>query len=176
MCKLLADAAIAGVKVQRLSAKLTAVDEDTACSTAFTKAGMSASDGACVATVASSGKRRRLSATTYDVELLFSSSNVNDDALKAAELEMKNNGVEGVTSQTAVDPIEELNAVPGVDVTKLAMFETEAAAAEVVAPPPISPPPPGPPVPNLIKDDDDHAPAPLSVFLVLTMTALNFLL
>ena len=80
MCKLLADAAIAGVKVQRLSAKLTAVDEDTACSTAFTKAGMSASDGACVATVASSGKRRRLSATKYDVELLFSSSNVNDDA------------------------------------------------------------------------------------------------
>ena len=80
MCKLLADAAIAGVKVQRLSAKLTAVDEDTACSTAFTKAGMSASDGACVATVASSGKRCRLSATKYDVELLFSSSNVNDDA------------------------------------------------------------------------------------------------
>jgi len=55
--KLLADAAIAGVKVKRLKAKLTAADEDTACSTAFTKAGMSASDGACVATVASSGKR-----------------------------------------------------------------------------------------------------------------------
>ena len=177
MCKLLADAAIAGVKVQRLSAKLIAVDEDTACSTAFTKAGMSASDGACVATVASSGKRRRLSATTYDVELMFSLSNVNDDALKAAELEMKNNGVEGVTSQTAVDPIEELNAVPGVDVTKLAMFETEAAAAaaEVVAPPPI-PLPPNPPPPSLILDDDDHASTHQGVFLVLTMAALNFLL
>ena len=94
--KLLADAAIAGVKVKRLSAKLTADNEETACSTAFTKAGMSSGDGACVATAASSGKRRRLSSTTYDVELMFSSSTVSDDALAAAELEMKNNGVEGL--------------------------------------------------------------------------------
>tara|TARA_B110000003_G_scaffold151518_1_gene152340 strand:+ start:1517 stop:1822 length:306 start_codon:yes stop_codon:yes gene_type:complete len=101
---------------------------------------------------------------------------VNDDALKAAELEMKNNGVEGVTSQTGVDPIEELNAVPGVDITKLAMFETEAAAAaaEVVAPPPI-PLPPNPPPPSLILDADDHA-THQGFFLVLAITALNFLL
>ena len=111
--KLLADAAIAGVKVQRLSAKLTAADEDTACSETFSKAGMSAGDGACVATAASSGKRRSLSAMAYDVELMFSASTVNDDALKAAELELKNNGVEGVTSQTSVDPIAELKTVPG---------------------------------------------------------------
>mmetsp|Transcript_9131 Transcript_9131/g.41532 ORF Transcript_9131/g.41532 Transcript_9131/m.41532 type:complete len:289 (+) Transcript_9131:2243-3109(+) len=70
--KLLADAAIAGVKVQRLSAKITAADEDTACSETFSKAGMSAGDGACVATAASSGKRRSLSAMAYDVELMFS--------------------------------------------------------------------------------------------------------
>ena len=38
---------------------------------------------ACVATLASSGKRR-LSATAYDVELMFSSSTVSDDALTAA--------------------------------------------------------------------------------------------
>ena len=79
--KLLADAAIAGVKMKKLKAKLTAADEDTACSDAFTKAGMSSGDGACVATAASSRKRRRLSSTTYDVELLFSSSTVSDDAL-----------------------------------------------------------------------------------------------
>ena len=128
--KLLADAAIAGVKVQRLTAKLTAADEDTACSTAFTKAGMSSSDGACVATVASSGKRRRLSATAYDVELMFSSSTVSDDALTAAAPnELKANGVEGVTSQASVDPIAELKTVPGVDTSKLQTFETEAAAA-----------------------------------------------
>ena len=127
--KLLADAAIAGVKVQRLSAKLTAADEDTACSETFSKAGMSAGDGACVATAASSGKRRSLSAMAYDVELMFSASTVNDDALKAAELELKNNGVEGVTSQTSVDPIAELKTVPGLDTGKLQTFETEASAA-----------------------------------------------
>ena len=148
--KLLADAAIAGVKVQRLSAKLTAADEDTACSETFSKAGMSAGDGACVATAASSGKRRSLSAMAYDVELMFSASTVNDDALKAAELELKNNGVEGVTSQTSVDPIAELKTVPGVDTNKLQTFETEAAAAEAQAPPP-----PTPPKPNLVLDDDD---------------------
>ena len=144
--KLLADAAIAGVKVKRLKAKLTADSEDTACSDAFTKAGMSASDGACVATAASSRKRRSLSSTTYDVELMFSSSTVSDDALAAAELEMKNNGVEGVSSDTAVDPIAELKTVPGVDTSKLQTFETEAsdaaeAAAESAAPPPAPPPP-----------------------------------
>jgi hypothetical protein len=158
--KLLADAAIAGVKVKRLSAKLAADNEETACSTAFTKAGMSASDGACVATAASSGKRRRLSSTTYDVELMFSSSTVSDDALAAAELEMKNNGVEGVSSDTAVDPIAELKTVPGVDTSKLQTFETEAsdaatAAAESQTPPPPTPPPP--PKPNLVLDDDDGA-------------------
>ena len=82
--ELLANAAIAGVKVKKLKAKLTADNEDTACSTAFTKAGMSSGDGACVATAASSRKRRRLSSTAYDVELLFSSSTVSDDALTAA--------------------------------------------------------------------------------------------
>ena len=156
--KLLADAAIAGVKVQRLSAKISAADENAACTDAFSKAGMSAGDGACVATAASSGKRRSLSSTTYDVELMFSSSTVSDDALAAAELEMKNNGVEGVSSDTAVDPIAELKTVPGVDTSKLQTFETEAsdaadAAAESAAPPPAPPPP----KPNLVLDDDDGA-------------------
>ena len=157
--KLLADAAIAGVKVQRLTAKLTAADEDTACSTAFTKAGMSSSDGACVATVASSGKRRRLSATAYDVELMFSASTVSDAALTAAANELKANGVEGVTSEASVDPIAELKTVPGVDTSKLQTFETEAAAA-AGAPPSVSTPPPPPPPsppPNLVQDEDDAA-------------------
>ena len=160
--KLLADAAIAGVKVKKLKAKLNADSEDTACSDAFTKAGMSASDGACVATAASSRKRRSLSSTTYDVELMFSSSTVSDDALAAAELEMKNNGVEGVSSDTAVDPIAELKTVPGVDTSKLQTFDTQAQAAVAAAastPPPSIPPPtpPPPPKPNLVLDDDDAA-------------------
>jgi len=73
---------------------------------------------------------------------------------------MKNNGVEGVSSDTAVDPIAELKTVPGVDTSKLQTFETEAsdaatAAAESQTPPPPTPPPP--PKPNLVLDDDDGA-------------------
>ena len=108
--RLLADAAIAGVKVQRLTAKLSAADEETACSTAFTKAEMSASDGTCMA-AASSGKRR-LSATTYDVEIIFSSAVVSDGALTKAADALKANGVEGVTSKTSMDPIAELKVIP----------------------------------------------------------------
>ena len=160
--KLLADAAIAGVKVQRLTAKLSAADEDTACSAAFAKAEMSASDGACVAKAASSGKRR-LSATTYDVEIMFSSAVVSDDALTKAADALKANGVEGVTSQTSVDPIAELKVVPGIDTSKLQTFDTEAAAPAVSAAPSVSPPPPpppSPPPPKLVQDDDDFAVGP----------------
>jgi len=159
--KLLADAAIAGVKVQRLTAKLSAADEDTACSAAFTNAEMSASDGACVVKAASSGKRR-LSATTYDVEIMFSSAVVSDDALTKAADALKANGVDGVTSETSVDPIAELKVIPGIDTSKLQTFDNEAAEAAASAPsvstqPPPPPPPPSPPPPNLVQDDEDAA-------------------
>lgn len=39
-----------------------------------------------------------------------------------------------------------------------------------------APPPPPSPPPNLIQDDDDRAPAPLDIFLLLTITYLNLLL
>jgi hypothetical protein len=157
--ELLANAAIAGVKVKKLKAKLTAADEDTACSTAFTKAGMSSGDGACVATATSSRKRRRLSSTAYDVELLFSSSTVSDDALTAAAQELTDNGVGGVTYEASVDPVAELKTVPGVDTSKIETFETEAeaAVAETKAEFEAAEPPPSPPKPNLVLDDDDGA-------------------
>ena len=133
--KLLADAAIAGAKVQRLTAKMSAADEDTACSNAFSGAGMSSGDGACVATAASSGKRRRLSSTTYDVELMFSSATVSDDALTTAADALKTaDGVTSVASQASVDPITELKTVPGVDTSKLQTFDTQAQAAVAAAP------------------------------------------
>ena len=178
--KLLADAAIAGVKVQRLSAKISAADENAACTDAFSKDGMSAGDGACVATAASSGKRRSLSAMAYDVELMFSASTVSDDAIKAAELEMKNNGVQGVTSQTSLEPITELKTVPGVDPGKLQTFETEAqaaAAAAAAAVPSATPPPaPPPPKPNLVLDDDDAAMGHSAVLTLVVAAAVVLLL
>ena len=164
--KLLADAAIAGEKVRKITVKEEASDEASACSSAFTKADMQPSDGACVATAASSG-RRRLSATTYDVELVFSSSTVSESKLSAAVNSLKANGVEVVKSESAVDPIAELETVSGVDSAKLTTFKTDATAAveAAAAPagsssstPPMSPPPP-PPIPpppiDLVLDDDD---------------------
>ena len=59
--------------------------------------------------------------------------------------------------------------------------QTAAAATMSPSSPPTpvsSPPPPPPPSPpqNLIKDDDDHASTHQGFFLLLTMTAVNFIL
>ena len=177
--KLLADAAISGKKVKKMSAKLTAADEDTACSDYYTKAGLSSSLGACIATAAS--RRRSLAATTYDVSVFFSEAEVDDATLTAAENSLKAEGVTGVETSDPIDPIAELGTIDGVDTSTLESFKTEAAAAAATMPPsppppPISRPPPGPPVPNLIQDDDDHASTNQGLFILLTMTALNFLL
>ena len=108
---------------------------------------------------------------------MFSASTVSDDALKAAELELKNNGVEGVTSQTSVDPIAELKTVPGVDTGKLQTFETEAQAAAAAAAPSATPPPaPPPPKPNLVLDDDDAAMGHSAVLTLVVAAAAVLLL
>ena len=120
-------------------------------------------------------------ATTYDVSVFFSEAEVDDATLTAAENSLKAEGVTGVETSDPIDPITELGTIDGVDTSALETFKTEAAAAAATMPPsppppPISPPPPGPPVPDLIQDKDDHACTHQGVFLVLTMTALNFLL
>ena len=111
--------------------------------------------------------------------MFFSEAEVDDSTLTAATNALKAEGISVEVND--VDPIVELGTIEGVDLSTLESFKTEAAAAAATIPPSpppptISPPPPGPPVPNLIQDDDDHAPAPLSTFLLLMMTALNFLL
>ena len=117
----------------------------------------------------------------YDVELLFSSTEVSEDALTAATNSLKAEGVHGVTSEASVDPITEMKTIPGIDLNAVATFETEAAAAaEESNPgtslPPPPPPPSPPPLPSLIQDDDDHVPAAHGLIILLTVTALNFLL
>ena len=181
---LLASAAIGGKKVNKLrfAQPVQADSADDACAFAYDKSGVRSSLGACVATHASSG--RRLVSIQYEVELLFSSDEVDDTALTDAVNSLKANGVESTVMN--VDPIEELKVVPGVDITELTAFQTEAAAAaeaeaaaaaaEVEAPPLSPPPPMNPPPRSLILDDDDHASAHQGFFLLLTMTTLSFLL
>jgi hypothetical protein len=158
--KLLADAAISGKKVRKMSAKLTASDADTACSDYYTKAGISSSLGACIATATS--RRRSLAATAYDVSVFFSEAEVDDSTLTSAANSLKAEGVTGVDTSDPIDPITELGTIAGVDSSTLETFKTEAAEAAAMTPsspppPPMSPPPPKPAPPNLLLDDDDGA-------------------
>ena len=187
--KLLADAAISGKKVRKMSAKLTAPDEDTACSDYYTKAGLDSKLGACVATAAS--RRRSLAAMTYDVSVFFSEAEVDEGTLTAAANSLKAEGVTVVQTTNGVDPIEELKTIEGVDASTVETFKTLASAAAAAMPPPpaatmppppppLKPPksPPSPRPPNLIQDedDDDHARARRGFILLLTLTTLNLLL
>ena len=175
--KLLADAAIGGKKVKKMSAKLTAPDEDTACSDYYTKAGLSSSLGACIATAAS--RRRSLASTAYDVSVFFSEAEVDDSTLTAAENSLKAEGVTGVETSDPIDPITELGTIDGVDSSTLETFKTEASAAAATmppSPPPPPPPPPSPQPPNLIQDDDDHAAHARGLVPLLVISTLHILL
>ena len=125
--KLLAAAAIAGEKVKKMSAKVTAADETSACADYYTKAGISSSLGACVATASS--RRRALQAAAYDVEVFFKSSEISTSKLTAAAISLEAAGVTGVSTQTSVDPVAELKAIPGVPSNVVDDFEAKATAA-----------------------------------------------
>ena len=127
--KLLADAAIAGENVKKMTAKLEAADADTACSDFYTKAKLSSESGACVATVSSRRRGRSLAASTYEVDVFFRPSEVTSAQLTDAANSLKSEGVQGVTTKSSVDPIAELKTVDGVDGSTMATFETEADAA-----------------------------------------------
>ena len=167
--KLLADAAIAGKKVKKMSAKLSAADEDTACSDYYTKAGISSSLGACTATAAS--RRRSLAATTYDVSVFFSEAEVDDATITDAENSLKAEGVTGVETSDPIDPIAELGTIHGVDSSTLETFKAEVSAVAALMPPSPSPPPP-----SLILDDDDHAANPGGLVLLLAISMITILL
>ena len=191
--KLLADAAISGKKVRKMSAKLTAPDEDTACLDYYAKAGLSSSLGACISTAAS--RRRSLAATMYDISVFFSEAEVDDATLTAAENSLKAEGVTGVETSDPIDPIAELGTIDGVDSSTLETFKIEAAAsaatmppppppstANTTSPPPPAPPPPAPPPPptppspkKLVLDEDDHAAGLAGILVALVATTLNML-
>jgi hypothetical protein len=182
--KLLADAAIAGVKVKKLAMALTAESEDAACDEAFSKMRLDASLGACDA--ATARRRRRLVATaSYDVTVMVSPVTVNQTTLAAA---LENLAAEGVAAtETETDPTEALRAIPGIDSTFVESFAEDAADAAAASsaaaaaasaphpppptlspPPPVSPPPPlvpppsppPPPPPLLVAEDESPATRP----------------
>ena len=183
--KLLADAAIAGVKVKKVAMALTAESEDAACAQAFSKMQLDASLGACDAAVSTSRRRRLVANTAYDVTVFVSPTTVDETALAAALVSLATEGVTATSTET--DPLEELRAIPGIDESSLESFaaaaavagEATSAAREAettwVPPPPSpqpppSPPPPSPP-PRLVLNDYESSPA-TSLFSVMNARAI----
>ena len=166
--KLLADAAIAGLKVKKVAMALTAESGDVACAQAFLKMQLDASLGACDAAVSTSRRRRLVADTAYDVTVFVSPATVDEMTLAAALESLATEGITATSSET--DPIEELRAIPGIDASGLDSFAVDAAvAAEATAaaseaettlvPPPPMPPPPEPPVspPPVLAEDESSA-------------------
>ena len=178
--KVLADAAISGKKVRKMVAKLSAANQDKACSDYYTKAGISSELGACIATAAS--RRRALTATTHDVSVFFSEAEIDEAAMTAAENSLKAEGVTGVATTNGIDPIDELKTIDGVSPSALETFKTDAAAAASLAPPsspsaavPPPPPPPPSPPPKSLVDDEDAAHAPRGVLGALLLACVTLL-
>ena len=153
--QMLIDAAIDGTKVKKMSARLTAADEDSACSDYYSKSKLDSSVGACVATLSSSRRLRSLASGTYEVSLFFSETEVDDATLTAATSALEAEGVSVEVDE--VDPVAELGTIDGVDSSTLETFKTEAGEAAAAIPP--SPPPPPLSQDDLVKDKDDDSAA-----------------
>jgi hypothetical protein len=176
--KLLADAAIAGVKVKKIALALTAESESDACDGAFSKMRLDSSLGACDVSASSSARRRLAATSAYDVSVFVSPATVDEATLAAALENLAAEGVAATTTET--DPIGEMKAIPELDAATVATFETEATSAAGASadaesaveeenasaspppppPPPPSPPPPSPPPNRLVANDyESGAPA-----------------
>ena len=154
--KLLADAAIAGVKVSKVAIALTVESEDVACAQAFSYMKIDASFGACDADVSTHTRRRLVTDTAYDVTVPMNPATVTETTLAAALRNLASGGVTATSTET--DPTEELGDIPGIDISSSEFFvadtvEATSAAREAETtrtPPPSMPPspisqPPSPP-------------------------------
>ena len=130
--KILADAAIAGKNATRVKFKKPAPNATAACDLAFAAMpSVNSSKAFCNATETSpsSGRRRRILNTEYDVTIEVNPEEVN---VTAAVTELQSEGITPTTTQ--VDPLVALASVDGVDSGDLTALETEVTgAAEVQA-------------------------------------------
>ena len=130
--KILADSAIAGKNATRVKFKKPAPNATAACDLAFAAMpSVNSSKAFCNATEtsASSGRRRRILNTEYDVTIEVNPEEVN---VTTAVTELQSGGITPTTTQ--VDPLVALASVDGVDSGDLTALKTEVAgAAEVQA-------------------------------------------
>ena len=135
----LAKAALAGKKVRKLQARIDALTEKLACDKFYRDSQMDSSLGACVATVVSVRRQwqRRLlqGGNSFATQIVLTEDEISMDALAAAEASLIASGAEGVASQVYVDPIQELEVIPGVDAAEIKTFETQVKEVTLLSPP-----------------------------------------
>jgi hypothetical protein len=124
--QLLADAAIAGVKVKKVKANLTAASETAACDEAYATMKLNATVGACDVSAAAF-RRHLLVDAAYLVEILLSSAEINQTTIDAALSALSDAGVP--VTLTDEDALAVLATVAGVDSAVLTTLTAEAGAA-----------------------------------------------
>lgn len=122
----LAAAAISGETVKKVVVTITADTEADACTTSFTKMGLTSDDGACTATAA---RRRNLLAASYSTTVLLNPAKVDTAAATEAVAKIKaDSTVTGVTA-TDASPMTEIEAIPNIDASSVATFKASANTA-----------------------------------------------
>mmetsp|Transcript_11425 Transcript_11425/g.47839 ORF Transcript_11425/g.47839 Transcript_11425/m.47839 type:complete len:820 (-) Transcript_11425:1419-3878(-) len=126
--KILIDAAIAGAVVTKVATSLNAGDQSAACDGIFTRMQMDSFSGFCDAQASSkSSNGRRLLATTFEVVVILSPADVDQEIIGAAVGSLTASGLD--ISVTDEEPMNVLSSVPGLDHDALTSVKTEAAAA-----------------------------------------------
>ena len=130
--EVLAGAAAEGLPVKKIVATIDAADSATACSSAFTKMGITSDDGACTATAA----RRRHLLASYSTKVLINPAKVDDEAATAAVTALKTDLGDAAVADSEVNAVSEMETIDNLDTASMETFKTaadEAAVANVEA-------------------------------------------
>jgi|TARA_B110000977_G_scaffold196320_1_gene276442 hypothetical protein len=121
----LVTAVIAGKTVKKIVVTITADKDTAACASSFTKMDLTSDDGACTATAS----RRRNLLAAYSTSVLLNPDKVDTTAAEAAVTALEMDLGSDVVTFTDENPVDEIEAIDGVDSTEVATFRTAATAA-----------------------------------------------
>ena len=130
--KVLAEAATLGLPVKKIVVTIDAADASTACSSLFTKFGLTPDDGACTATA----ERRRRLLADFSAKVLINPAKVDAAAADAAIASLKADLGDAAVDDSDVNAVSEMETIDNLDTTTLASFKTaskEAATANIEA-------------------------------------------
>jgi hypothetical protein len=120
----LATIAISGDSVKKIVVSITADTVTAACAEAFTKMGLTISDGYCSATTA----RRRNLLTAYSTTVLLDPAKVDTAAASAAVTKIKADATVTVTV-TDENPVDEIASIPNLNAASVATFRASSTVA-----------------------------------------------